>query len=89
MVSVRGEGDQHTYQLILQDSGPGMTSDQIEEIGLFRQFGRKQNEQQGLGLGLAISQRLVEIIGGQIIFGVAETKGLKVTIRIPLMEGTA
>jgi two-component system sensor histidine kinase/response regulator len=35
-----------------------MLSEEIEKIGAFRQFDRKKYEQQGLGLGLILVQRL-------------------------------
>jgi two-component system sensor histidine kinase/response regulator len=52
-VSLNAEG-----QLIVSDEGRGMTTDEIESIGAFRQFDRKQFEQQGLGLGLVLVQNL-------------------------------
>jgi hypothetical protein len=35
-----------------------MQTEGIEQIGAFRQFDRKKHEQQGLGLGLILVQRL-------------------------------
>ena len=48
------------------DRGRGMTPDQIAQIGAFRQFDRKKYEQQGLGLGLTLTQHLVERHGGSL-----------------------
>jgi two-component system sensor histidine kinase/response regulator len=44
--------------LFVTDAGRGMLSEEIEKIGAFRQFDRKKYEQQGLGLGLILVQRL-------------------------------
>ncbi len=44
--------------LTVKDHGRGMTATQIERLGAFRQFDREKYEQQGLGLGLSLVQRL-------------------------------
>ena len=51
--------------LTIRNSGRGMAADQIAEIGLHMQFDRKIFEQQGAGLGLIISKRMTELLGGQ------------------------
>ena len=40
------------------DRGRGMTAEEIDRIGAFQQFDRKKQEQQGLGLGLVLVQKL-------------------------------
>ena len=45
-------------RLIVTDKGCGMPPEAIESIGAFHQFDRKKHEQQGLGLGLVLVQRL-------------------------------
>jgi CheY-like chemotaxis protein len=44
--------------LRVTDAGRGMTEQEITQIAAFRQFDRKKNEQQGLGLGLDLVQKL-------------------------------
>ncbi len=44
--------------LQISDQGRGLTSDEIARIGAFQQFDRKKYEQQGLGLGLVLVQKL-------------------------------
>jgi len=46
------------------DCGRGMSPAQIAQIGAFRQFDRTKYEQQGLGLGLTLTQHLLERNGG-------------------------
>ena len=48
-----------------EDQGRGMVADQIAKIGPHMQFDRKTFEQQGAGLGLIISKRMTELLGGQ------------------------
>ena len=45
-------------RLIITDEGRGLTAEEISHIGAFQQFDRKKNEQQGLGLGLVLVQKL-------------------------------
>jgi two-component system sensor histidine kinase/response regulator len=45
-------------RLTVTDRGRGMTAEQISRIGAFQQFDRKKQEQQGLGLGLVLVQKL-------------------------------
>jgi signal transduction histidine kinase len=46
-------------RLIVTDKGRGMTAEEIAQVGAFRQFDRKKHEQQGLGLGLVLVQKLM------------------------------
>jgi signal transduction histidine kinase len=44
--------------LTVTDKGRGMTAEEIAHIGAFQQFDRKKQEQQGLGLGLVLVQKI-------------------------------
>ncbi|MEG4066011.1 response regulator [Microcoleus sp. Pol11C2] len=57
--------ENQTFILSVKDQGRGMTDDQIAQLEAYRQFDRKLYQQAGLGLGLAIVQRLVELHGGE------------------------
>jgi two-component system sensor histidine kinase/response regulator len=46
-------------RLIITDRGRGLTAEEIVRIGAFQQFDRKRFEQQGLGLGLVLVQKLM------------------------------
>jgi signal transduction histidine kinase len=47
--------------LTITNQGPGMTAEQIDQINSFRQFERREREQQGLGLGLYIAKELARL----------------------------
>jgi signal transduction histidine kinase len=48
-------------QLTISDEGRGMTAEEIEHIGAFRQFDRQKSAQQGLGLGLVLVQKIADL----------------------------
>ncbi|MDX2257152.1 MAG: hybrid sensor histidine kinase/response regulator [Pseudanabaenaceae cyanobacterium bins.39] len=70
------------FHLSLQDFGRGMTEEQISHIGAFMQFERKTYEQQGVGLGLKIVSRIVELANGK--FSIASTCQEQTTVSIAL-----
>lgn len=68
----------------VQDHGRGMAREQIARIGGFIQFGRHHQEQQGLGLGLAIAREVTRLYDGEFSVTSEESKGVTVTITLPL-----
>jgi two-component system sensor histidine kinase/response regulator len=71
------------FSLAVCDQGRGMTPEQIAQIGACVQFDRPRYEQQGLGLGLAIARRLVELHSGTFAIQSQVTTGTTVTVRLP------
>jgi signal transduction histidine kinase len=49
-------------RIFVSDTGSGLTDEQIQ--GLFQPFQRYDSSKEGLGLGLYISQQIVELMGG-------------------------
>lgn len=70
----------------IKDNGRGMTDEQIKQIDAYVQFDRDQYEQQGMGLGLTISQELTEMYGGK--FNIKSKFGnyTEITMLFPLVE---
>jgi signal transduction histidine kinase len=69
--------------LSVSDKGRGFTSEQITRIGAYMQFDRKLHEQQGLGLGLTITKRLVDLHGGTFTIVSDKESGAVITARFP------
>lgn len=69
-----------TGRLQVTDRGRGMTPEQIRQIGAFRQFDRKKHEQQGLGLGLVLVQKLATRCGAD--FSLASEPGASTTATV-------
>ena len=83
-VTVTGVAQPGRYRIEVADLGPGMSPEQCARVGAFQQFGRAQQNQQGLGLGLAIARAAAEIAGGQFLVQAGvDGRGLHVTLDLP------
>jgi two-component system, sensor histidine kinase and response regulator len=69
--------------LTVSDRGRGFSTEQVAHIGAYMQFERKMNEQQGLGLGLTIAKRLVELHGGTFVIEGKKGEGATVVAKLP------
>lgn len=69
----------------IRDRGIGMS--RLEERlarQAFTQVKRDTREQQGMGLGLTVTQRIIEAHGGRLEFQTSEGKGTQANVRLPL-----
>jgi len=56
-----------TVEVVVTDTGLGMTPEQLSDLFQpFNRLGRERSAQQGTGIGLVISQRLAELMGGSL-----------------------
>ncbi|MGA1284583.1 MAG: hybrid sensor histidine kinase/response regulator [Prochlorothrix sp.] len=76
-------GDRFILQI--QDQGRGMTAEQINQIGDFVQFERSQYEQQGMGLGLKMSQRIVNLYQGKFQINSIYGQGTVISVELPVI----
>lgn len=67
----------------IADYGRGMSPEQIANIGAYIQFGRMLYEQQGVGLGLTIAKRLIELHDGSMGIYSEVGQGTSITFTIP------
>jgi two-component system sensor histidine kinase/response regulator len=67
-------------RLTVTDEGRGLTPEAIERIGAFQQFGRGVHEQQGLGLGLVLVQKLAALYKAGFSINSQPGKGTQVEI---------
>ncbi|MBD6614678.1 response regulator [Komarekiella sp. 'clone 1'] len=73
----------------IEDSGVGMTSEQLDRIFLpFEQVGDSKSKSEGTGLGLAISRQIVEMMGGNIQVESTPNQGSKFWFDLNLLEAT-
>jgi two-component system sensor histidine kinase/response regulator len=76
----------NTVILSVSDQGRGFSNEQITRVGAYMQFDRKIHEQQGLGLGLTIAKRLVELHGGTLSIEGQQQSGAMVIAKLPKMR---
>jgi len=79
--------DNERVRIAITDTGLGIEAQDIEKLFMpFERLGANQSTIEGTGLGLALSKRLVEAMGGEI--GVESTvgKGSTLWMTLPLAE---
>ncbi len=83
MVACRMRNEQHLFDVI--DTGIGIPADQLDAI--FREFVQvgnpERNRENGLGLGLAIVERLARLLGGSIAVKSQLGRGSRFRLFIP------
>lgn len=76
--------------ITVKDNGVGMTPAQVE--GLFQAFnrlGREKSAVEGTGIGLYITKRVVDLLGGELRIESQEGMGTVAVVRLPLGAATA
>lgn len=83
-VSLITEYDNSILRLVVEDTGTGMTEEEQQRV--FGAFERLSNAatQDGFGLGLAIVQHIVTMLGGTIRLESEKDKGSRFTVEIPV-----
>jgi PAS domain S-box-containing protein len=71
-------------EVSITDTGMGMTAAQMDELFKpFNRLGRERSALQGTGIGLVISRRLAELMGGSIGVKSFPGEGSSFTLRLP------
>jgi signal transduction histidine kinase/CheY-like chemotaxis protein len=85
---LREDGDKVWVSISISDTGIGISEKMIREI--FREYKQASvgiaRLHGGTGLGLTISKRLTEMLGGEITVNSTEGKGSVFTVNIPLKK---
>jgi PAS domain S-box-containing protein len=89
-VAVTSERVANDLQFVVRDQGIGIKPEELPS--LFRPFRQaasgKEYNQQGMGLGLAISKKLVELHGGTIWVESEWGRGTRVCFKVPMVVDT-
>ncbi|MGD0500506.1 MAG: PAS domain S-box protein [Bryobacteraceae bacterium] len=71
----RASGTPERTRVSIKDTGAGLPPDMLRQLFQpFNRLGQERNSEEGTGIGLVMSKRLVELMGGEI--GVESTVGL-------------
>ena len=85
-IEIDGRRDGGQVVLTIRDSGPGIALDILNQI--FDPFFTTKEEGRGLGLGLSISQRIVEVMRGTLEAGNHPDGGALFTLRLPAADAS-
>lgn len=85
-VTIRAEKSEHTVDLYIQDTGLGMTQKQIDELFQTRLTASLKGTagETGMGLGLVLCQRFVDLNHGEISVQSKEGEGTTFKVSLPL-----
>ena len=83
-VSVTGKISNNNYIITISDNGRGMSYEEISLISSFRQFQRNFYQQTGLGIGLYMVKRIIELHEGHINIENPSGNGTKIEIKLKI-----
>ena len=76
--------DAQTVQIEVSDTGLGMNEQQLADLFQpFNRLGRESSGEEGTGIGLVISQRLAELMGGTLRARSVEGQGSTFVLQLP------
>jgi signal transduction histidine kinase len=82
-----GEGETAFLALGVRDTGPGIPPDRVGELFVaFSRLGAERSGVEGTGLGLALSRRLVEVMGGRLRVESTVGEGSTFWVELPVTE---
>lgn len=80
------EGDDKSHKIAIRDQGIGMTEEQLNRLG--EKFYRvdESGSTQGTGLGVSISQQIIKLHGGKLIYKSAIGEGTTAYFTLPKLS---
>ena len=85
-INVSTHIEDENYILTVKDNGIGFDLTKLDEIGGFKQFGRKTMEQQGMGLGLAIIKLVCQRFNIDLKINSIPDEGTTFTLKLPIKK---
>ena len=88
MINVHAEHVDGEYVFCVDDNGAGFNMEHAEKLFLPFQRLHRQDEFQGLGIGLATVQRIIHRHGGKVTGAGVAGKGARFRFSLPLPDDT-
>ena len=85
-IEIIGRSNGDVYKFQINDFGQGMTESDTSRLDLFNQNGFEYEISEGLGIGLAIVQKIVELYSGKLNIESEPGVGTSVKIELPLFN---
>lgn len=86
-VSVTTESFAETVRIAVEDTGPGMTAEQLAHV--FDRFWQaRQGDRRGAGLGLAIARGIASAHGGRLTMQSEPGRGTRAVLELPRRSPT-
>lgn len=84
-------GDDEWVHVTVTDTGIGIEPQTLARLGdpFLRPENAMTSSERGAGLGIALSRRLLQAMGGSVAFSSKPDHGTKVTLRLPLAKPTS
>ncbi len=79
-ISIKAKKLEGKYSVEITDFGDGMNSEMIKRIGVLKQFDRGSGAQAGIGLSLAIINKIMKLYEGE--FGIESSPGVFTTVKL-------
>lgn len=89
MIQIRIFDEDTDIKISVIDNGIGISSSEIQNIFEYKKETVKKFRQVGSGLGLYISQKIIEMLGGQIVVESVKGKGSSFTVSLPKSQISA
>ncbi len=88
-VTVTNRKSRNETVVRVEDRGCGISKHLLNTFDHFVHFDKSMFEKQGLGLGLMIARRIVELAGGKMTIESASQSGTTVTVRLPRSDAAS
>ena len=83
-VTIKARTVAQTLIITVEDTGCGIPADQAERV--FERFVKLDSFKEGIGLGLPLSRKLAEQLGGIVTLDTSYTAGARFTVTLPFEE---
>ena len=83
-IALRADKDDLTLSICVEDTGCGIPEKDAERI--FERFVKLDSFKEGIGLGLPLSRKLAEQLGGYVILDTSYKNGARFYVKLPIQQ---